>query len=335
MNHQICLALLVFFLAEILPAQNDALSRHCEQSEAISASQQQTTRLLRYAGNDEQLSSSEGANCPDARYTLAEVCAPLLVQLDELGLTSALQLSSAQSANPELIAQLNQLIVQMQSSQAETSTSDPKLLEQILAKHYAFAPIKERGLTDRLVDWWNSLFNDEDRNDSFNSDFFDALAPSETFARLLFYLLSGLMLAFILVHGWRELTPLMRSYQVERKKRLLQAANALPVWPPVLQGESLDSQMAKIYSTVVAYLSQRSALPDAPSLTHAEASVEIGGAAIKPELQTDFQALAQQASNSLFAAQPPSEAELQASLQKADALIRASQKSPAKRAPDA
>ncbi len=274
-------------------------------------------------------------NCPDARYTLAEVCEPLLQQLDALGLTQALQLSDAQSADPELVAQLGQLIAQMQASQTKVAVSDPKLLEQILAKHYALAPVKERGFLERLGDWWDSLFNDEDRNDNFNGDFFERLAPSESFARLLFYLLSGLMLAFLVVHGWREVAPLVRSYRIERKKRALLAANALPAWPPVLQGASLDTQMAKIYSAVVAYLSQRSALPDAPSLTHAEASVEIGSATMKPELQADFQALALQASNSLFASCAPNEAELQASLQKADALIRASQKTPAKRAPDA
>ena len=279
------------------------------------------------AQSDAALGASQ-ASCPDARFTLAEVCTPLLDQLFAAGLTEPLSLSSAQSADPALVAQLTQLVQDARAPLNETSPADADLLARTLAKYYALAPVKERGFFDRLGDWWNSLFKNNDNSASaFNSDFFNQLEPSETFARLLFYLLSGLMLAFILVHGWREVAPLLRAHQVDRKKRALAAANALPIWPPVLAGASPSAQMAKIYASVVAYLSQRSALPDAPSLTHAEASVEINSARLKVELQQDFQALAQQASDSLFADAVPSLEALQASLAKADALVQASKKS--------
>lgn len=277
--------------------------------------------------HSQQTKQTSQASCPDARYTLAEVCAPLLAKLAELGVIEALQLSDVQSADPALVAQIQQLILEVQATPIKLSAADPVLLERVLAKHYALAPAKERGFFDRLGDWWDSLFNKgEDDRSAFNSDFFDRLEPSETFARLLFYMLSGLMLAFIAVHGWRELAPLVRAYQVDRKQRALAAAQLLPAWPPVLVGVSPAEQMARIYSAVVAYLSQRSALPDAPSLTHAEASVEIASAPLKSDLQQDFQALSQQASDSLFADTVPSLEALQDSLNKADALVQASKK---------
>ena len=276
----------------------------------------------------EQTLKASQASCADARFTLAEVCAPLLVQLSTLGLIEPLNLSPAQSADPELVFQLQQLLQEAAAPALEASPADAALLERTLAKYYALAPVKERGFFDRLGDWWSSLFkNDDDNASAFNSDFFDQLEPSETFARLLFYLLSGLMLAFIAVHGWRELAPLVRAHQVDRKKRALAAANALPLWPPVFAGESASAQMAKIYASVVAYLSQRSALPATPSLTHAEASVEIASAQLKFDLQQDFQALSQQASDSLFADAVPSAKALQAALAKADALVQASKNS--------
>lgn len=269
-------------------------------------------------------------SCPDARYTLAEVCAPLLEQLAALELIEPLRLSPAQSADPALVSQLQRLALEVQAQASKLGQADAALLERTLEKHYALAPVKERGFFERLTDWWDSLFKKDDDNSAFDSDFFDRLEPSESFARLLFYLLSGLMLAFIAVHGWREVAPLVRAYQVDRKKRALAAAHALPVWPPVLAGISPAEQMARIYSSVVAYLSQRSALPDAPSLTHAEASVEIASAPLKPEMQHDFQALSQQASDSLFADTVPSAEALQDSLNKAHALVQASKKAPLK-----
>jgi hypothetical protein len=181
------------------------------------------------------------AACPDASQPINVACPELYAQLDHEGLVSALDLSPETAADPQLIAQLEQYLDAANAPQSSRRNVDEAALDSVIAENYRAAKRAELSFMDRLAAWWDALFADDDKTPK-DYDFWRKLMPTESFARVLFYGLSGLLIAFFLVYGWRELQPFLDAKRLRTQHQRAEHRRSTVLWPPVVAG--LAAQVA-------------------------------------------------------------------------------------------
>jgi hypothetical protein len=270
--------------------------------------------------------------CPDPERTLADACPELLAQMQSQSqdLSDALGVNSEKMADALLVQQLQRFVDEQLLRSAAPAAINEQELREVLAQHYVRAEPQESSMFESIARWWRSLFGDDDAGSGNElAGFFEKLKPSETFARLLFYLLLGLMLAFFAVHGWREIEPLLHAHRSARKQQALERARLL-AWPPNLDGLNARASLARVYARLLSIFGQRGVLDRQQALTHAEAAVAVQQhAALSPEQRARFAMLTQQASDSLFAEQTPDAESVRQALDEATTLLQASAALPA------
>jgi hypothetical protein len=230
------------------------------------------------------ISPSLFATCPDARAPIASACPELYADLQSKPWL-ATGIHADTRAEPRLIAQLEQL----RTWQGAGETSATKVdLATLLSKHYSPRKPQPPGFMQRLSDWWKSLF---DNTDATGGDwsFLKRWMPTELVVRILFFVVSGLMLAFVVVYGWREFR---RFYQPAARAQI-----AITEWPPRLQGLTPTAQIGALFSALVNVLSERNRLRARAFHTHDEL--------IDVAQHAQFEQLAKPAALALFAPDAP------------------------------
>ena len=262
------------------------------------------------------------AACPDAQGTIASACPELYAELDRLGLVEALDLAPESASDAQTVQQLEQHLAAARQPQLKPPELDEKMLDQLIAENYRAAKRKELSFMERLSAWWESLWDKGDQTRA-DVDFWKKFIPTETFARALFYLLSGLLAALLLVYGWRELQPFLAARRYAVAKAKAKPQKTLATWPPKLAQLPANLALAKAYAALVRVLTERQKLPDVPGLTHAELAQAFASPAQLENTQR-FSGMSAQAASALFAEQAVSTAELDSFLSQANALVAAS-----------
>ncbi len=262
------------------------------------------------------------AACPDAEGTLASACPELYAELDRVGLVEALDLAPESVSDAQTVQQLEQYLAAARQPQHKPPELDEKMLDQLIAENYRAAKRKELSFMERLSAWWDSLWDKGDQAGP-NVDFWKKFIPTETFARALFYLLSGLLLSLLLVYGWRELQPFLAARRSSVAKAKAKPQKTLTTWPPKLAQLPANLALAKAYAALVRVLTERQKLPDVPGLTHAELAQAFATQAQLESTQR-FSGMSAQAATALFTEQAVSPEELDGFLSQANALVAAS-----------
>jgi hypothetical protein len=255
--------------------------------------------------------------CPDAAEPMNVACPELYAKLDHEGLVTALDLSPESAADPQLVAQLQQYLDAANAPQTSRTDVDSAALEAIIAENYRAAKRAELSFMERLAAWWDALFADDDKTPK-DYDFWRKLMPTESFARVLFYGLSGLLLAFLLVYGWRELQPFLDAKRLRTQHQRAEQQRTQALWPPVIAGLAAQVAVGKVFQAMVAVLTERKRLPEIPGLTHAELAREF--ASNDPALSNAFQTVTQKAAAVLFTEQAVNAEELAQYLRQAQKL---------------
>ncbi len=287
------------------------------------------------------------AACPDAEATIANACPELYAELDRVGLVDALDLASTTAASAQTVRQLEQYLALARQPELKQASLDEKMLDQVISDNYRAAKRKELSFMERLSAWWDSLWGSKERVGP-NVDFWKKFIPTETFARALFYLLSGLLSALLLVYGWRELQPFLAARRSAVAKSKAKPQKSAETWPPKIAQLPSNLALAKAYAALVRLLTERQKLPDVPGLTHAElaqafaerGSVNPAPANLAASQQAPYQASQQasaaaensqrfsgisaHAARALFTEQVVSAEELGSFLSLATALVQAS-----------
>lgn len=266
------------------------------------------------------------ARCPDATASLPQACPKLYAELDHEGWVNRLDLGSDTPAAAETVAQLRQILANQRRPVPHAEALDDAELDQTLAEYYQEAERKEPSFMEKLAAWWDELFGEKQERITPDREFWSKLLPSQTMAHVLFYGLSGLILAMIVVYGWREIAPFIAQ---RRASSSLKARNSAPVtpvsWPPKVAGLSASVALGKAYSTLVAVLTARKQLPQIPGLTHRELVGKYQSkrpqAGAMPDGAT-FDQLSQQAGESLFAGLSVSPEQLRQFLADAEQLVK-------------
>ncbi len=262
------------------------------------------------------------AACPDAQATIASACPELYAELDRVGLVDALDLAPESASDAQTVRQLKQYLAAARQPERKQAGLDEKMLDQLISDHYRAAKRKELSFMERLSAWWDSLWDKGDKAGP-NVDFWKKFIPTETFARALFYLLSGLLAALLFVYGWRELQPFLAAHRSAVAKTKAKTQKATETWPPKLAQLPANLALAKAYAALVRVLTERQKLPDVPGLTHAELTQEFANQA-QLENSQRFSGISAQAARALFTEQAVSADELGSFLSQANALVAAS-----------
>ncbi len=264
------------------------------------------------------------AACPDANATIAVACPELYAELDRVGLVDALDLAPESASDAQTVLQLEQYLAAAHAAELSVPSTDEKLLDQVISENYRAAKRKELSFMERLSAWWDSLWDKGDEKES-NIDFWKKFIPTETFARTLFYALSGLLAALLLVYGWRELQPFIAARRSAAAKLKAKPKKAIETWPPKLSQLPANLALARAYASLVRLLTERQKLPDVPGLTHAELARAFASQAHTDSDHTQrFSGISQQAAQVLFTEQAVSTDELAIFLSQATALVSAS-----------
>lgn len=271
------------------------------------------------------------AACPDASSTIANACPELYAQLDRAGLVDALDLAPTTASDAQTVQQLEQYLAASRQPELKQPELDEKKLNQLIAENYRAAKRKELSFMERLSAWWDSLWDADDQAGP-NVDFWKKFIPTETFARALFYVLSTLLAALLLVYGWRELQPFLAARRTAVAKTTAKSQKFAETWPPKLSQLPTNLALAKAYASLVRLLTERQKLPDIPGLTHAELAQAYAsqGFASPASAQTEnsqrFSGISEHAAKVLFTEQAVSAEELTSFLGQATALVAASAK---------
>ena len=270
------------------------------------------------------------AACPDANATIASACPELYAELDRAGLVDALDLAPTSASDAQTVQQLEQYLAAARRPDLKQPGLDEKALGQLISENYRAAKRKELSFMERLSAWWDSLWDSDDEAGP-NVDFWKKFIPTETFARGLFYLLSGLLAALLLVYGWRELQPFLAARRTAVAKTTSKQQKSVETWPPKLAQLPTNLALAKAYASLVRLLTERQKLPDVPGLTHAElaqafASQSCSNQAPEVENTQRFGGISAHAARVLFTEQAVSTEELGSFLSQATALVAASAK---------
>jgi len=261
------------------------------------------------------------AACPDAGATIASACPELYAELDRAGLVDALDLAPESASDAQTVLQLEQYLAAARQSELRVERADEKLLDQVISENYRAAKRQELSFLERLSAWWDSLW-DKDDDAGPNVDFWKKFIPTETFARALFYALSGLLAALLLVYGWRELQPFIAARRSAVAKLKAKPLLLVETWPPKLAQLPANLALAKAYAALVRLLTQRQKLPDIAGLTHAELAHEFAHEAGAEAQHTQrFSSISAQAARALFTEQNVSSDELASFLSQATTLV--------------
>ncbi len=268
--------------------------------------------------------SQLSAACPDADATIAIACPELYAQLDRVGLVDALDLGPETASDAQTVHQLEQYLATATQPAAQQAGVDEKLLYQVVLDNYRAAKRKELSFMERLSAWWDSLWDKGDKAGP-NVDFWKKFIPTETFARALFYLLTGLLAALLLVYGWRELQPFLAARRSELAKSKATPRRSAETWPPKISQLPANVALAKAYAALVRLLTERQKLPDVPGLTHAELALAFHNQEkIAAENDQRFSGISARAASALFTEKDVSADELGSFLSDANALVAAS-----------
>lgn len=264
------------------------------------------------------------AVCPDANATIASACPELYAELDRAGLVDALDLAPETASDAQTVQQLQQYLAAARQPESRVANLDEKLLDQVIAENYRAAKRKELSFMERLSAWWDSLWDKGDEAGP-NVDFWKKFIPTETFARALFYALSGLLAALLIVYGWRELQPFIAARRSAVAKLKAKPKKAVETWPPKLSQLPANLALAKAYASLVRLLTERQKLPNVPGLTHAELAQAFAHQA-PVELQNTqrFGGISAHAARALFTEQAVSDEDLASFLSQATTLVAAS-----------
>ena len=267
------------------------------------------------------LASFASASCPDPQAALSEACPELYAELDHEGLVNRLDLASDTPALPQTVEQLRSILANQQRAVKTLPSVDEAELERTLSEYYQAAERKEPSFMDQLSAWWDELFGDKQERMRPDSEFWSQLLPSKALAHVLFYGLSGLILAMIVVYGWREIAPFVAQRRalnaIKVPKNVVSMASR---WPPEVDGLSSAGALGKAYSALVAVLTARKQLPPIPGLTHNELANQF-----KPtqsQAVETFGLLSQQAGEILFAQHAVSPEQFQQFMARADQLVQ-------------
>ena len=261
------------------------------------------------------------AACPDAGATIASACPELYAELDRAGLVDALDLAPESASDAQTVRQLEQYLAAARQPELRVESADEKLLDQVIAENYRAAKRQELSFLERLSAWWDSLW-DKDDDAGPNVDFWKKFIPTETFARALFYALSGLLAALLLIYGWRELQPFLVARRSAVAKRIAKPQLLAETWPPKLAQLPANLALAKAYASLIRLLTQRQKLPDVAGLTHAELAHAFANEANVEAWQTQrFSSISAYAARALFTEQNVSADELTSFLSQATTLV--------------
>jgi hypothetical protein len=255
------------------------------------------------------------AACPNPELPLSQACPELLLRLDQAGLVAPLALDTGALADAMLVNQLEGYLAMAQQPAVASAELDTARLERLIAENYRAAKIRPPSFFEQLAAWWSSLFA-SDTEGSFDEEFWRKLLPTQTLARLLFVGLTALLAAWIVVYGWRELSPLLQARKRESKAHSAGHSGNTVVWPPTLDQLAPRAALAKLYRALVLKLTEHRRLPDVPGLTPAElvAAFQAGG--------DGFRQISNAAEQMLFAGKDVGAAALATHVQHADALVR-------------
>ena len=264
------------------------------------------------------------AACPDANATIADACPELYAELDRVGLVDALDLASTTASDAQTVHQLEQYLAAARQPGVQQPSLDEKMLDKLILDNYRAAKRKELSFMERLSAWWDSLWDKGDQGGQ-NVDFWKKFIPTETFARALFYVLTGLLGALLLVYGWRELQPFLAARRSAEAKTKAKSQKMAETWPPKLAQLPANLALAKAYAALVRLLTERQKLPDVPGLTHAELAQAF---AIQEKMEAEnnqrFSGISSSAASALFTEKAVSAEELSRFLSEANALVAAS-----------
>jgi hypothetical protein len=268
------------------------------------------------------LTSPLHAACPDPDATLSAACPELYAELDRQGLVTALDLAPDARSDPQTVSQLKAYLTAARAPHAAAATLDARKLDDIIANNYRAAQRKEPSFLERLANWWSSLWGEQE-NSGVDVYFWRRFIPAETFARALFYGLSGLLIALLLVYGWRELQPFLHLRRDEASAGKARSRQRPAAWPPALTGLATRAAIAKVYASLVAHLTERKRLPDIVGLTHAELAQAFSGTLTTAERAQAFRTISNTAAQTLFTEQSVSPADLAQFLATANTLAEA------------
>lgn len=261
------------------------------------------------------------AACPDAGATIARACPELYAELDRAGLVDALDLAPESASDAQTVLQLEQYLAAARQPELRVERANEKLLDQVIAENYRAAKRQELSFLERLSAWWDSLW-DKDDDAGPNVDFWKKFIPTEIFARALFYALSGLLAAILLVYGWRELQPFLAARRSAATKLKAKPQHLAETWPPKLSQLPANLALAKAYASLVRLLTQRQKLPDIAGLTHAELAHAFANTAKVEAQQTQrFSSITSHAARALFTEQNVSADDLASFLSQATMLV--------------
>jgi hypothetical protein len=271
--------------------QARALKTSSQQSSALNASPLKTSPLkttpLKTTAVAILLTMSSAtfaSPCPDPQQTIATACPELYADLQSKPWLQA-GIDVDTPAEPALIAQLEQLRSWPGALARAANDVD---LGELMSKHYTPRKPEPPGFLQRLVEWWESLF---DTSDVTGGDwsFLKRWLPTELVVRVLFFAMSGLLIAFVMVYGWREFR---RYYQPS-----VRIPTKATEWPPRLEGLTPAAQISTLFSAFVNVLSERNRLRARAFHTHHEL--------IELAQQPQFDRLAHSAALVLFAPNTP------------------------------
>ncbi len=264
------------------------------------------------------------AACPDADAAIAEACPKLYAELDQVGLVDALDLGPETVGDAQTVHQLEQYLAAARQPELRQSGLDEKMLDQVILDNYRAAKRKELSFMERLSAWWDSLWDKGDQAGP-NVDFWKKFIPTETFARALFYVLTALLSALLLVYGWRELQPFLAARRSAVAKAKAKPQKLTETWPPKLSQLPANVALAKAYAALVRLLTERQKLPDVPGLTHAELALAFHNQEkIAAENDQRFSGISARAASALFTEKTVSVDELGSFLSDANTLVAAS-----------
>jgi hypothetical protein len=264
------------------------------------------------------------AACPDANATIASACPELYAELDRAGLVDALDLAPDSSSDAQTVSQLERYLAAARQPEQKQSGLDETQLDRVITDNYRAAKRKELSFMERLSAWWDSLWDKGD-DAGPNVDFWKKFIPTETFARALFYALSGLLAALLLVYGWRELQPFLAARRSAVAKLKAKPQKITETWPPKLSQLPANVALAKAYASLVRLLTERKKLPDVPGLTHAELAQAFANQALAQAQATQrFSGISAHAAKALFTEHAVSAEDLASFLSQATTLVAAS-----------
>lgn len=266
------------------------------------------------------LSVSAFAICPDEQRTLSEACPKLYAELDHEGWVNRLDLASDTPATTQNVQQLRSILANQKRPVQLMQPMDEAELDRTLAEYYQAAERKEPSFMEKLAAWWDDLFGDKQERIQPDREFWSNLLPSQAMAHVLFYGLSGLILAMILVYGWREIAPFIEQRRgANALKKRESTINATRSWPPKLAGLSATVALGRAYSSLVTLLTTRKELPQIPGLTHQEL---LGQYKSSDALSSQrFDQLTRQAGEILFTQASVSPEQLQQFIASAEQLV--------------